>query len=434
MTQRNAFLAPLVLLLCAVLWLASCSAQGKARLSDSDVPAARVQQSDLQLKVDATGELRSTRTAMLVAPAVAGGGLQIVHLLRSGSSVKAGDAVVAFDPSQQQYNLDQSRSDMAQAEQEIVKGKDDAAVQAAQDQTSLLKDRFAVRQAELEVSKNELVSSIDAQKNILALNEAKRALAQLQQDIQSHAASGQATIDLDLEKAHKAKLAMDEALENIKNMQVRSPINGIVVIRQNENASGGFFFGGMTLPDYQQGDQVNPGSTIADVIDMDSMEIVAHVGESDRVNVKIGQPVEIHVDALPNLVLHGTVKNIAAPPGGFFFDSSAGSSEVSISLAQANTQLRPGFTAHLVILGDALKNALWVPRQAIFEKDGRQIVYSRGAGGFEPHPIQVRYFSEGMAVVSGLKAGMEVALLDPTQGAANSSKPSSAAGPMGSPR
>lgn len=433
MTRKGApwVLLPAVFLI--ISNLASCSAQGKARFSDNDIPVAVVRQSNLQLKVHSTGELRSTRTAMLVAPAVAGGGLQIIHLLKSGTPVKAGDVVVDFDPSQQQYNLDQSRSDLAQAEQEIVKAKDDAAVQAAQDQTALLKARFAVRQAELEVSKNELVSSIDAQKNILALNEAKRALAQLQQDIQSHAASGQATVDLDQEKAHKAKLAMDQALENIKNMQVRSPINGLVIIRQNENASGGFFFGGMTLPNYQQGDQVNPGATVADVIDMNRMEIVARVNESDRVNVKIGQAVEIRADALPDVVLRGTVKNIAAASGDFF-GSGGGSSEVSIALNQPDGELRPGFTAHLVILGDSLKDALWVPREAIFEKDGKQIVYARSANGFEAHPIQVRYLSENMAVIAGLKAGVEISVLDPTQQGPGTSKPSPGAGPIGAPR
>lgn len=415
-------------------WLASCSAQGKTRISYSDIPVAAVQQTNIQLKVNTTGAVRSTRTAMLVAPPVAGGGLQIVHLLKSGTQVKKGDLVVEFDPSQQQYNLDQARSDLAQAEQEIVKGKDDAAVQAAQDQTALLKAHFGVRQAELEVSKNELVSSIDAQKNILALNEAKRALAQLQQDIQSHAASGQATIDLDQEKAHKAKLAMDQALENIKNMQVRSPIDGSVIIRQNMNASGGFFFGGMTLPDYQQGDQVNPGATIADVIDMDNMEILAHVSESDRINVKIGQSVQVHVDALPSAVFQGTVKNVAAAASGDFFGSTGGSSEVTISLKRTDKELRPGFTAYLVIVGDSLRNALWIPREAVFEKDGKQIVYAQSPSGFEPRSVQVRYLSEGMAVITGLKARAQVALLDPTQQAAGPSKASTVAGPIGSPR
>jgi multidrug resistance efflux pump len=428
--------APLALLTTGLLtagWLASCSAQGKVRLSDTSVPVAIVEQGNVQLRVNASGELRATRTAMMIAPAIAGGALQIVHLLKAGSIVKAGDAVVDFDPSQQEFNLGQNRSDDDQAEQEIVKAKDDAAVQTAQDQTALLKARFDVRQAELEVSKNDLVSAIDAQKNELALEEAQRALAQLQQDIKSHAASGQATIDVDQEKAHKAKLAMDQAQENIRNMQVRSPISGLVVIRQNMSASGGFFFGGMTLPDYQQGDQVNPGAVIADVIDMDNMEMNAHVSESDRVNVKVGQPVEIRVDALPGVVLRGTVKNVAAA-ARYFFDSGSGSSDVTIVLNRADKQLRPGFTAHVQILGDDVQKALWIPREAVFEKDGKQIVYASDNNGFEPRPIQVRYLSEGMAVIDGLKVGTKVAVIDPSQKAGSSAKPATAAGPVGGPR
>ena len=417
------------LLVCSA-WLAACASRAKIT-ANSAVPTAVVQESDVQLRVEATGEIRATRTAMLVAPPIAGGSLQIIRLLKPGSLVKAEDVVVEFDPSQQQYNVEQNRSDLAQAEQEIIKAKDDAAVQSAEDQTALLKARFDVRQAELEVGKNELVSAIDAQKNVLALNEAKRALAQLQQDIQSHAASGDATIAVDEEKAHKAKLAMEQALENIRNMQVHSPIDGLVVIRQNQNAAGGFFFSGMTLPNFQQGDQVNPGATIADVIDMDTMEITAHVSESDRVNVKSGQAVEIRVDALPDVVLRGTVKNVATAAGEFFISSASGRSDVSVALNRPDQRLRPGFTVHLTILGDSLKKAMWIPREAVFDKDGKQIVYTREAGGFEPRPIQVRYFSEGMAVIAGLNAGEKVAELDPTQQGAAAAKAATAAGPIG---
>src|SRR5207302_1975324 len=84
--------------------------------------------------------------------------------------------------------------------------------------TTVLKAKYTVRQAEREVSKNELVSKIDAQKNVLALDEAKRALAQLEQDIHSHSASNKAALAISEEKRHKARLAMDQAEENIKKM------------------------------------------------------------------------------------------------------------------------------------------------------------------------------------------------------------------------
>src|SRR3982074_227611 len=157
--------------------------------TDSEIPTATVKEVDLQLKVFTRGVLRTSQSRTIIAPPIAGGTLQIVTLARSGARVHAGDVVLEFDPSQQEYNLGQNRSDLLQGEQEIVKAKADAAVQTAEDQTALLKAKYAVRRAELEVSKNELLSPIDAQKNLLALDEAKRAQAQLQQDVQYHSAS-----------------------------------------------------------------------------------------------------------------------------------------------------------------------------------------------------------------------------------------------------
>ncbi len=95
------------------------------------IPTARVKRGQLDLKVYTTGEMRATRAVMLVAPPVGGGTLKIIRLVKTGTGVKAGDLVVEFDPSEQQYNLEQNRSELLQAEQEITKAKADAAVQTA---------------------------------------------------------------------------------------------------------------------------------------------------------------------------------------------------------------------------------------------------------------------------------------------------------------
>ena len=90
----------------------------------------------------------------LVAPPV-GGMLRIVTLVPTGGAVKSGDVVMEFDPADQQYALEQARSELEEAEQDIVKMKADATVQAAQDQVALLTARYDVRRAELDVSGNE---------------------------------------------------------------------------------------------------------------------------------------------------------------------------------------------------------------------------------------------------------------------------------------
>ena len=400
------------------------------RAADGDIPTAAVQQGDLQIKVFATGELRSTHSSTLSAPAIAGGTLQIVRLARTGTPVRASEIVIEFDPSQQQYSQGQAHSDLQQAEQEIVKAKADAAVQTAEDQTALLKAKYAVRQAELEVSKNELLSQIDAQKNLLALEEAKRALTQLEQDIKSHTASNEAALALSKEKLNKARLAMQQAERNIQNMTVKSPIDGLVVVRGNPNSTGGMFWGGMTLPDFQVGDQANPGNIVAEVVDIGQIEIAAQIGETDRANLKGGQKAEVQVEALPGHTFSGTIATVAAMSNHQFWDDNAQRKfDVSLHLDQPDPRLRPGFSAKLTAFGEKFPGSLSIPREAVFEQDGKMRVYVEHNGGFEPREVKVRAFSDGRAIVDGMPAGTRVALVNPESRGATKKKESSAPNP-----
>ena len=382
---------------------------------DNGVPLARVQRGDLDLKVYATGELRATHAIVLTAPTVGGGALQITRLMHTGAPVKKGDIVFEFDPAEQRYKLEQSESELLQAEQGIAKAKADAAVQAAQDKVALLKARFELRRAELEVQKNELVSVIDARKNDLALKQAQAVLAKLQQDLESHTASGKATILLAQEKQNKAKLAMDQARQNIEKMLVPAPMNGLVAIERNVNTMGEISWRGMSLPDYRAGDQVQPGSAIAQVLDAAGMELTAKVGEQERGNVEVGKSADVEFDALPGQIFRGTVRAVGGMSTREFWEAnSEGRFDITIQLSTEDTRLRPGLTANIVIFGEKKKNVLYIPRQAVFMKDGKRIVYLKNGKGFEQRNIKIPYENESRAVVEGLQVGNQVALLDPT--------------------
>lgn len=392
-------------------------AAGRARLSatSDEVPLAVVKRGDVDLKVYATGEQRASHAMMLSAPAIGGDALQITHLVRTGEAVKKGDLIIEFDPSEQRYKIEQSRSELLQAEQEITKAKADATVLAAEDKVSLLKDRYAVRSAELDVQKNELVSKIDAQKNVLALQQAKRVLAELEKDIESHKQSGQAATYLAQEKYNKAKLEMDEAQSNLDKMRVTAPMDGVVSIQKNMNASGGFFFTGMTLPDYHPGDQVQPGSAIAQVVDPLGMDLISHVGEQDRDNIRVGEPVQVTFDALPDVQFQGTVKNVGGMSVRQFFESNTGGNfDVTIQLARLDPRLRSGFTARIVFLAGVRKDVQYVPRLALFLKDGKRIVYVKNGSGYDQREVKIQSESESRAIIQGLQPGDRVALIDPT--------------------
>jgi len=403
-------------LLAAAAGLLAVPRNGQAVSSADRIPLAEVKRGEISLQVHSTGELQASRVVVLAAPAIGGDNLQITQLASTGEQVRKGDVVIEFDPTEQQYKLEQSRSELQEAEQEIIKAKADAAVLAAQDKVDLLTARYDVRKAQLDVQKNPLLSRIDGEKNKLALVQAQRVLAEEQADIQSHADSGKAAIYLAQQKYDKAKLDMDEAEQNLAKMKVTAPMDGLVSIQRNWQASGGIYFTGMTLPDFRAGDVTNPGTPIAQIVDPMEMNLVCQVSESDRSNVHPGQAAEIGFYAMPGRTFHGTVSNVAgmSTQGIFSLANAEGSFAVSIQIANLDPRLRPGLTGDVLLLGESRKDLLYIPRIAIFLKEGKQIVYVKGPSDYAPQPVKILYENESRAAVEGLRPGDKVALIDPT--------------------
>jgi HlyD family secretion protein len=382
------------------------------------VPTARVAKGPLKLTVHANGELRAGRTVTLIAPPV-GGMLRIVRLVQTGESVKANEAVMEFDPADQQYALEQAKSELAEAEQEIVKMKADAAVQDAQDKVALLTARFDVRRGELDTSGNEFVGALDAQKNLLSLDEARRRLAQLEEDVKSRAATNQASLAVVQEKRNKAMLAMQRAQQVIDGLVLRAPLDGVVSLKENRDASGGMFFFGMILPEYRAGDQIWPGRPVADVIEAGRMEVRAKVDESDRGNLTAGQLASASVDTLPGETFPVRVGQLAGLASrGFFFESAGVTRlfDVTFQFEKPDPRLRAGASARVVIQGKEVPDALHVPRQAVFDKKGKSYVFVKNGERFEEREVTVQQRTESRVALAGLSEGTEVALIDPTAG------------------
>lgn len=415
-SRRTLAWAVIAVVLCATVGVVFAMRRTSPTAAGDKVPTGFVKRGDLDMKVFVTGELRASHSEIMIAPPIGGGALQLTHLLHTGAAVKKGELVMEFDPSEQHFKLDQNRSELLQAEQEITKAKADAAVVTAQDKVALLKARFDVRRAELDVQKNELVSSIDARKNDLALDQAKRVLAELEQDVKSRSASNRASISLAEEKRNKAKLAMDQAQGNIDKMRVTSPMDGLVALDKNQGAMGGFCcFPGQTFPEYREGDQVEPGRTVGQVIDPKGLELVAKVGELEGNNIKAGQTVDFQLDAFPEAKFHGTVKTVGGGNTHMFWeDDNSTKFEVTITLATTDPRMRPGLTAHLFINSDPRKDVLYVPRQALFLKENKRLVYVRNGNNFDAHEVKIQAENESRAAVDGIGAGTEIALVDPT--------------------
>jgi HlyD family secretion protein len=396
----------------------------------SSVPTSRVIKGPLKLTVHATGELRAGRTVALVAPPV-GGMLRIVTLVPTGMPVKAGEPVVEFDPADQQYALEQARSELGEADQEIVKMKADAAVQGAQDDVALLTARFDVRRTELDASGNEFIGAVDAQKNVLSHEEARRRLAQLLEDLKSRAATNQASLAVVQEKRTKAQLAMQRAQQVIESLVIPAPFDGVVSVKDNRDAAGGMMFWGMILPEYRPGDQIWPGRSVADVIESGRMDVRAKIDESDRPNLVAGQPAVVEVDALPGEKFKARIGQLSGLASrASFFESASVTRlfDVTLQFDQPDGRLKAGGSVRVTLDGKEIPDALHVPRQAVFDKNGKNHIFVKTGDRFEQREVKVEQRTESRVAITGVSEGAEIALVDPAARAGSTT--SSAAPPL----
>lgn len=392
----------------------------------SAVPTAKVIKGPLKLTVYATGELRAGRTMNLMAPP-AGGSLRIVKLLPTGSAVKKDDPVIEFDAADQVFAVEQAKSDLAEAEQQIVKMKADTAVTASQDKLNMLTARYDVRRGELNAAGNEFIGAIDAQKNQLTLEESKRRLQQLEQDAGSRTATTVAALAVVEERRNKARMTMTRAQGIIDNLTVKSPIDGVVSVKENRDGTF-MFFSGMILPQYREGDTTFSGRNIADIVESGKMEVRAKITETDRDNLKEGQKATVQIDALPGRAFNAKVGALGggASRGNFFETSAVRQFDIGLQLDQLDPNMRSGSSLRVVIDGQELASALHVPRQAVFEKNGKNYVFLQIGDRFDRRDVKVVNRTESRAVISGLNEGDVIALVDPdvaTQKSKTSSGP-----------
>ncbi|MBR5034473.1 MAG: efflux RND transporter periplasmic adaptor subunit, partial [Bacteroidales bacterium] len=118
------------------------------------------------------------------------------------------------------------------------------------------------------------------------------------------------------------------------------------------------------------------GTEMMTIADLDSMEIVVNIGESDIISVREGEEAQIKPDAAPGIALKGYVSKIAGCSVG---ESQMGSNtdfEVRISIEPQDViRLLPGMSASVLIVTGSKNDILTVPLQSVVVRDGRETVW-----------------------------------------------------------
>ncbi len=123
------------------------------------------------------------------------------------------------------------------------------------------------------------------------------------------------------------------------------------------------------------GIQNSPGSTLMTLANMSVITAEVRVDETDIVNVRLGQPAEVSIDAIPKKIFKAVVSEIGdnaivRSTGVSTSQQTSASQEakdfkVVVTLQETPENLRPGLSATAKITTDTRKNVLTIPIQAL---------------------------------------------------------------------
>src|SRR2546426_833993 len=203
-----------------------------------------------------------------------------------------------------------------------------------------------------------------------------------------------------LDRADKALHLVEYQLTKTK---ILAPFDCTVLTRpvsvgQAVSGSGGF----------------NSGTEVLTIANLNEMVINAHINQADVTRLKIGQQVEVQVEAVAGLKVTGNVERIA--PQATIKNNIKGFA-ARILLKDVDPRVRPGMTANVQIPVASADNVVAVPLAAVFTETSpetgqtERYVYVKNEDGFERKPVQIGVSDYFYAEVQkGLTPGEVVAL------------------------
>ncbi|HEY7189607.1 MAG TPA: efflux RND transporter periplasmic adaptor subunit [Vicinamibacterales bacterium] len=382
-----------------------------AKLSEDDdgnVPTTTVRRTDVAIEVAARGELQGGGARPLIVPRAGVAELPITFLRSTGDLVNAGDVVAAFDPSGQQFDLLEAEADLEEAKQQQIKAEADTFVAIEKARLEVATSEADLKVSELDQLENQFVGSVKQRKNGIALEQARNRHDQAKVDLTNRESTKQTGIDLQRASVREAQAKVDRNRETIAGLTLRAPTSGYVQLAENTNGLSVLFYG-MQVPTFQLGDSARPGQMVAQIPDMSGWEVSTQIPETDRAFLATGQRAVISPKAMPGREFKGHISLIGGSAGSAWNRTF----NCRIALDDTDDGLRPGLSVDIVIRVETLSHVLWVPSQAVFEREGRWFVYRQAPEGYVAHPVTIVRRTESQAVVTGVDEGATIALADP---------------------
>ncbi|MBW4691743.1 MAG: efflux RND transporter periplasmic adaptor subunit [Lyngbya sp. HA4199-MV5] len=371
------------------------------------VQTATVERQTLPVTISANGSVLPERSAN-VSPKSSGILKQL--LVQEGDRVREGQILAYMDASNLQGQYTQARGQLAQAQANLAKiiagnRPQDIAQAAAQ----VANDRAALASAESTFEQNQQLfkDGALAQRDLITSRASRdQAAAQVRKSQQALDLQKVGSRSEDVATARAQVLSAQGAVETIQadinDTIIRAPFSGVVT---KKYADPGAFVTPSTAGS-------SASSASASIVALASTnQISANVAEANIAQIKVGQSVEITVDAYPGKTFAGKVIQVAAQST---VTQNVTSFEVKSSVSDSENLLRSGMNASVNFKVGTLSDVVVVPTVAIVRQDGTsgvQVISGQQGNRrpeFRPITTSISTDDGKTVVLSGLQEGDRV--------------------------
>ena len=402
------------------------------------VATAEVRAGPFRVSLVEAGTLQALRS-VTYASAIQSNQAKIVAMAPEGKLVQKGDMLILFDGAPFEEEIRRSQAQLAQAQADMLKAREDLKLQVIQNQEDLASARQKVERSGLELMdvqegkgklrEEEALAAVanaerELQKSIGALEDLKPLLAEgfiTKQELEraeqvvararDDLALAQRRRDslvkfgrpLELSQARSDAVLTKESLRQLESAaayrrEQKQAAIAAAESRIQEAASKlaqaqqqlartevradvpGIVvyrdvFFGSEQRKPQVGDQVWANQPLLILPDISKMVAETRVRETDIHKVERNQGVKVRVQAYPDLKLTGRVTLVGTLAQEEKERRGAKFFGVTVQIDGSEPRLRPGMTAQVEIQVEERPRALFVPLPAVFEKDGRSVCY-----------------------------------------------------------
>jgi len=347
------------------------------------VQTTKVAREDLAAIVTASGEIKPPTADLANVNASSVGKITDIYV-KEGDTVKKGQLLLKTEAIQANAQVDAQKATVASAKADVQELA--AAVQSQEAALKTAQADLQSAQANLVRVQQEFKRGQDLLRDrLIAQNEFDQRLNNVKVD-QANLDSAQAKVVQVKAQLQQAKYNLDSARAKVATQEATlaqyvdirdktiytSPLDGIVTslpVHVGENVVPGI--------------QNTVGSLLYQISDLAVITAEVKVDETDIVNVKLGQPAEVTIDAIPNKTFKGKVTEIGQSAVGRTSGTTSGTStttteeakdfKVVVTLDNPPPGMRPGLSTTAKITTATRPNAVTIPIQALTVRTRRQL-------------------------------------------------------------